>query len=198
MNIQVAVPEIRAKSQRKPAQSKSDVILRAAGRLVNTNGVHGWPMSKLAHATGYAKGTLYLYYDSREDLLRRLLVSEVERWLIIASGQIASAHSDAEVIEALWSAAENRPVMAQLLGNIQMAPEEIPNAALVHLGTQLSIARKLRQSHAMQVAHALVAALAGAFSVGRPVGAGCHAMATMRGLFEGIAFALLSDAGRDV
>ena len=63
-------------------------IRAAAGRVVAEKGIEGATMEAIAEAAGIAKGTLYLYFKNREDLLERtadygfeILLREVEEAL---------------------------------------------------------------------------------------------------------------------
>lgn len=63
-------------------------IREAAGRVVAERGVEGTTMDAIADAAGIAKGTIYLYFKNREDLLEKTadhaftaLVEEIESTL---------------------------------------------------------------------------------------------------------------------
>lgn len=51
---------------------KRDAILLATLRLVNNNGFHAAPMSKIAAEAGVSSGTIYLYFENKEDLVNTL------------------------------------------------------------------------------------------------------------------------------
>ena len=60
-------------------------IREAAGRVVAEKGIEGATMDAIAEAAGIAKGTIYLYFKNREDLLEKTaehalagLVEEIE------------------------------------------------------------------------------------------------------------------------
>lgn len=60
-------------------------IREAAGRVVAEKGIEATTMEAIAEAAGIAKGTIYLYFKNREDLLQKTaehalggLVSEIE------------------------------------------------------------------------------------------------------------------------
>lgn len=64
-------------------------IREAAGRVVAEKGIDGATMDAIAEAAGIAKGTIYLYFKNREDLLEKtadfgfeILVREVEEALL--------------------------------------------------------------------------------------------------------------------
>lgn len=52
--------------------NKVDIIFRASLDLIRKEGIAGVTMSKLAARAGLATGTLYIYFSSKEQLLRKL------------------------------------------------------------------------------------------------------------------------------
>ena len=49
-------------------------ILNATLNLISANGFHGTPMSKIADQAGVGAGTIYRYFDSKEDLINELFL----------------------------------------------------------------------------------------------------------------------------
>lgn len=49
---------------------KRDEIIRAAIELIAEHGFHGAPMAKVAAEAGVAAGTIYRYFESKDDLIR--------------------------------------------------------------------------------------------------------------------------------
>lgn len=72
----------QTKRARRPEDRREDLI-QAAVRVFATKGVHGATVADITEAAGVAKGTFYLYFESREHLLgalRRQLVDQtIER-----------------------------------------------------------------------------------------------------------------------
>lgn len=68
-----------------PAQRQADkrvAILKAALELASADGLHNMPTSAIARQAGVAAGTLYLYFESKEDLINQLyleVASELAR-----------------------------------------------------------------------------------------------------------------------
>jgi AcrR family transcriptional regulator len=50
-------------------QYRRDTIQGAAQRVIARHGLAGASMSAIAEEAGVAKGTLYLYFEDRDDLL---------------------------------------------------------------------------------------------------------------------------------
>lgn len=52
--------------------SKRDLILRSAEKIIATEGLHNLSMQKLAVDAGVAAGTIYRYFKDKEDLIIKL------------------------------------------------------------------------------------------------------------------------------
>lgn len=52
--------------------SKRDLILRSAEKIIATEGLHNLSMQKLAADAGVAAGTIYRYFKDKEDLIIEL------------------------------------------------------------------------------------------------------------------------------
>lgn len=46
---------------------KRDEIIRAAKELIAEHGFHGAPMARVAEEAGVAAGTIYRYFESKDD-----------------------------------------------------------------------------------------------------------------------------------
>ncbi len=53
---------------------KKNAILESALILIKENGFHGTPMSQIAKNAGVAAGTIYHYFDSKDELIKELYV----------------------------------------------------------------------------------------------------------------------------
>lgn len=56
--------------QKCPEKRKS--LLNATLRLVNNNGFHAAPMSKIAKLAGISPATIYIYFENKQDLINQL------------------------------------------------------------------------------------------------------------------------------
>lgn len=54
---------------------KKTALLNATLRLVNNNGFHKAPMSKIAKLAGVAPATIYLYFENKQDLINSLYLT---------------------------------------------------------------------------------------------------------------------------
>jgi len=59
-------------------QQSMDVIMQAALELFGHNGYHSTSISKIAQEAGVSKGLIYNYFESKEDLLKRIILEAIE------------------------------------------------------------------------------------------------------------------------
>ena len=56
------------------SQQKRDALVKATIRLVNNNGFHATPMSKIAKMAEVSPGTIYLYFKNKQDLVNQVYI----------------------------------------------------------------------------------------------------------------------------
>ncbi len=88
-------------------QEREDLILQAAEELFLEKGFHDVSIDEIAARVGIAKGTVYLHFDSKEDLVFALLQRDMKHFLqevdaILASGESATVRLRA-IIERVYS-----------------------------------------------------------------------------------------------
>jgi len=66
-------------------EAKRAAILEAASQTFASNGFHAARISDVAELAGVGKGTVYLYFSSKEDLLISILESYVDEALQVAA-----------------------------------------------------------------------------------------------------------------
>jgi AcrR family transcriptional regulator len=69
----------RARREAEKAERR-EAILAAAGALLRRTGFEGFSMALLARQAGIAKGTLYVYFETREEVLLALYVACLAAW----------------------------------------------------------------------------------------------------------------------
>ena len=74
------MPERRARSDEAKRQRRL-AILKKADQLLRADGFDAFTMQKLAKACGLAKGTLYLYFATREELVLSLYTDLNMAWM---------------------------------------------------------------------------------------------------------------------
>ncbi|PCH76256.1 MAG: TetR family transcriptional regulator [Flavobacteriaceae bacterium] len=60
---------------RTKSSQKREALLEATLNLVNNNGFHAAPMSKIAKLAGVSPATIYLYFKSKQDLINQLYIN---------------------------------------------------------------------------------------------------------------------------
>ncbi len=56
------------------SQIKREALVKATVNLVNNNGFHAAPMSKIAKMANVSPGTIYLYYKNKQDLINQVYI----------------------------------------------------------------------------------------------------------------------------
>jgi AcrR family transcriptional regulator len=70
-----------ARPRTKPAEVRRDDLMNAAERLFLENGVEETPIEQIARGAGVAKGTFYVYFSSKADVLEALRARFVQKML---------------------------------------------------------------------------------------------------------------------
>ena len=71
---------------RQKDEAKREAITRSIVSLINEIGFVDISMSKIAKATGISPSTLYVYYENKEDMFRKIYL-EVKRRMIELCGE---------------------------------------------------------------------------------------------------------------
>lgn len=61
-------------SKVEKSQIKREALVRATIKLVNSHGFHAAPMSKIAKLAAVSPGTIYLYFESKQDLVNKVYI----------------------------------------------------------------------------------------------------------------------------
>ncbi|WP_445736851.1 TetR/AcrR family transcriptional regulator [Mariniflexile sp.] len=56
------------------SQIKKEALVRATINLVNNNGFHAAPMAKIAKMAEVSPGTIYLYFENKQDLINQVYI----------------------------------------------------------------------------------------------------------------------------
>lgn len=73
----------------KEREQRRTAIIEAAKTLYSNHGLDGVSMDRIAHEAELAKGTIYLYFKSREELMMAIISNELEH-LVTALEKVAS------------------------------------------------------------------------------------------------------------
>jgi AcrR family transcriptional regulator len=92
----------RARREGEKAERREAILAAAAGLLRRT-GFEAFSMSPLARRTGIAKATLYLYFETREEVLLALYVETLAAWSRALTAGLRPGMSDDDFV-ALFQA----------------------------------------------------------------------------------------------
>ncbi|MAB06456.1 MAG: hypothetical protein CML50_10655 [Rhodobacteraceae bacterium] len=108
-------------------EARRDAILKAAQRLIGRVGIDGMTMNALAAEAGVSKGTLYIYFSSKEGLLLALFVDAMAQVVAIIE---AEANADT-LIEVMGRAPTEAPLFVPLLARLVAVIEaNVPDNSL--------------------------------------------------------------------
>lgn len=82
---------------------KRKIILESTLELVKVHGFHGFPISEVAKKGGIAVGTIYHYFEGKEDLIRELYLYVIDLIHQTASENDDGRKSFKERYDKLWA-----------------------------------------------------------------------------------------------
>jgi TetR/AcrR family fatty acid metabolism transcriptional regulator len=92
---------LRGALGKKPRERKRGAILRAAVEVFSERGYFGARMREVAERAGVADGTLYLYFEGKEDLLVSLLEEHAREFLVRARRDAAALEDPRQKLRAV-------------------------------------------------------------------------------------------------
>ena len=108
------------KAQRPDEKSqRRELILEAARELCGSAGAPAFTMAELAEATGLSKGTMYLYFESKEQVFLALLEGELAEWSMFVDEELDELRGADEVGDLLAGSLVERPLLTRLLAMLQ-------------------------------------------------------------------------------
>ncbi|MFO0604404.1 MAG: TetR family transcriptional regulator [Polyangiales bacterium] len=154
-------------------------MLDAAAALLASRQWAAFSMSDLAARTGLSKGTLFLYYPTREALLLALFEREIGAWFDALDASLARGGrwGNARVARAFVECFEGRAVLLRLLGQLEGVLER-------NVGEEEARAYKLRLGARMAAAGASLERRCGWMRPGDGVRALLRARALVSGLWQ--------------
>jgi AcrR family transcriptional regulator len=92
-------------------------ILMAARKLFAARDFHAISVDDIAKKAGLAKGTVYLYFGTKEALFLELVAEQLETWVSDSASELKKAKATPPAIAAVVaSTLSQRPVLIRLLG----------------------------------------------------------------------------------
>lgn len=89
-------PRISAERREQYLQERRDVILDAAIQVFGEKGFDGASVADIAEAAGLGKGTMYLYFESKEDIFSAILAEQVYREVILKETEMVASFLSAQ------------------------------------------------------------------------------------------------------
>ncbi len=108
-------------------EARRDAIIDAARRLIDRVGIDGVTMTALGHEAAVSKGTLYIYFRTKEEVLLALFVAAMEQVV-----ERIEAEATAEtLVDVLGRAPVDVPLFVPLLARlIAVIEANVPDAPL--------------------------------------------------------------------
>lgn len=128
------------------SRNKREALVRATINLVNNNGFHAAPMSKIAKMAGVSPGTIYLYFENKQDLVNQVYI-EVKASFTQFAFKDYKENSSIEIgFEKIWqniaafklNEGEEAMFLSQC-DNTPMIDEPSRNEGLKHLSPLLDL-----------------------------------------------------------
>ncbi len=112
----------RARREAEKAERRA-AILGAAGALLAATGFEGFSMSVLARKSGIAKGTLYLYFETREEVLLALFVEKLAAFNRALLARLEPGMADEAFARAFQEASAGDPAFLALRARLESVIE---------------------------------------------------------------------------
>lgn len=122
--------QTRARREEDKQQRHSD-ILAAASRLFDTRPYASLRMDDIAREAGLAKGTLYLYFASKEEVFLALQMQEIAAWMQgsrAAFGALPGVLAEDEFVRLLVASLVQQPRLMKLLALLHTVLEQNASA----------------------------------------------------------------------
>ncbi len=104
-------------------QARRETILAAANQHFMDAGFEGFSMAVLARSAEVAKGTLYLYFKTREEVLLALFCEKLEAWEQGFSRTLPHKPTDHQIAQTFWQSAMQDPAFPALAARLQSVIE---------------------------------------------------------------------------
>lgn len=109
--------------------NKCDIILAATLKLLASRGFHGFSIRDVAKEAGVATGTVYLYFDDREDLIKKLhsqIIETVGREVfLVPDHRVSLFQQFNDMCRKFWGLFQQQPDIILSKGQFDHLPLEI-------------------------------------------------------------------------
>ncbi|ANW97450.1 transcriptional regulator [Wenyingzhuangia fucanilytica] len=128
------------------SEIKRNALVQATIHLVNNNGFHATPMSKIAKMAGVSPGTIYLYFENKQDLINKVYLEVKVAFTNYAFQNYDEKMSVKRGFEVIWKQiadfklkeVEEARFLSQC-DNTPMIDEESRNEGIKHLQPLLDL-----------------------------------------------------------
>ncbi|WP_405604699.1 TetR/AcrR family transcriptional regulator [Polaribacter sp. Asnod1-A03] len=125
---------------------KKNALVKATIELVNNNGFHATPMSKIAKMANVSPATIYLYFENKQDLVNQTYIEVKEKYTKYAFETYNTNMSVEDGFELIWKRiaefklkeCENAMFLAQC-DNTPMIDEKSRQEGIKHLQPLLDL-----------------------------------------------------------
>ena len=89
-------------AQLQKSIDKRNALIKATVELVNNNGFHATPMSKIAKMANVSPATIYLYFENKQDLVNKTYIEVKAAYTKYAFANYSEEMSVEEGFENIW------------------------------------------------------------------------------------------------
>lgn len=152
----------RARSEDEKFQRRQQILAAAESHFRDV-GFEAFSTAKLARLAGVAKGTLYLYFTTREEVLLSLYCQQLERFAGELGNRLESGMTDDAFIRAFHDSAMADPAFVALSVRLSHVIEN--NVSIEALVTSKRVMRTIIEGMSTRIASALDIGEAQAFDL---------------------------------
>jgi len=98
----IFVSELRFMAKLQKSIDKRNALIKATIELVNNNGFHATPMSKIAKMANVSPATIYLYFENKQDLVNKTYIEVKTAYTSYAFATYNETMSVKEGFEVIW------------------------------------------------------------------------------------------------
>jgi AcrR family transcriptional regulator len=113
---------IRARTNEQKS-FRREQILAAAHTLLTESGYDGFAMAPLARRANVAKGTLYLYFTTREEVLLALCTRYVDQWIEALRPELRAGMTEGDYAEHFFATAYGVENLMCLIARLEQTIE---------------------------------------------------------------------------
>jgi len=106
-------------------------ILKEAQRQISRRDYRAVNIARIAASLGVSKGTIFVYFPTKETLFLTIAQSQLEAWFCMAGENMGSISTKSEMVEHLLSSIRKMPLLAKLISLLHGVLEH--NVDIAHI-----------------------------------------------------------------